>query len=579
MPGTPVFSDAALPVGAPVVTGAFEVDGFDSIAKLTPAGEELIKEQAGPRTPPGDDGTPGEQGIPGPPGPPGIGVQGPQGVPGEQGVDGSDGPPGLPGTPGATGVQGQAGVPGPPGEPGETGEQGPPGMAGPQGLAGAQGSSGVPGPPGDQGEQGSDGFPGLPGPQGARGLQGDRGMPGDHGAAGESGVVIAQTSGDINVGLLSPGQQLGRHVDAAGVGPVLKLGGLSQGENIRLGTGITETATGDLGATSYVIEEPTTYVIFENTSPLIIHGITLPGAGGGAAVEADGRRIQLFVRSSSSGVLFRHNSSTVASSVARIQCPLGVDLYLPPNSAAEFHRLPTPNNNRVVALAVPQVAQCLFDTTFEDCGASAGTFATTTKVAKDYSSAWKTVANAARGSYARATNGDLGHYTTIQVVTGNVNADYGTIHIDSNPATGVAPSNWCDIASIRRFDAWFKVSTALTNRILTVGFGTANAVGLGSSGVVFDFSSATVGGVMRAIVKNGGSTIVNGPVVAANQLYKGTWLQNENGGHFFFVDDVFVGAVQSAFASGAVSPAFQMQTLTAATAEGRLARIRADAVL
>lgn len=137
----------------------------------------------GPAGPQGPQGPQGEQGLTGPAGPQGPqgdpGPQGTTGPQGQQGPQGETGPAGPQGTQGAQGMTGATGPAGPQGEMGPAGAQGPQGEQGPAGMTGPQGLQGLPGPQGFQGPQGDQG---PAGPQGPQGEQGPAGPPGVYSA-------------------------------------------------------------------------------------------------------------------------------------------------------------------------------------------------------------------------------------------------------------------------------------------------------------------------------------------------------------------------------------------------------------
>ncbi len=152
----------------------------------------------GPAGPQGPQGAQGEQGLTGPAGP-----QGPQGDPGAQGPAGAQGPQGEQGLTGATGPQGPQGSQGEQGLTGATGAQGPQGMTGPAGPQGPQGEQGPAGFTGPQGLQGLPGPQGFQGPQGETGPAGPQGPQGDQGPAGPPGVYSAGTGINIFAGTIS----------------------------------------------------------------------------------------------------------------------------------------------------------------------------------------------------------------------------------------------------------------------------------------------------------------------------------------------------------------------------------------
>ena len=163
-----------------------------------PQGPQGEAGPAGPAGPQGPQGAQGEQGLTGPAGP-----QGPQGDPGAQGPAGAQGPQGEQGLTGATGPQGPQGSQGEQGLTGATGAQGPQGMTGPAGPQGPQGEQGPAGFTGPQGLQGLPGPQGFQGPQGETGPAGPQGPQGDQGPAGPPGVYSAGTGINIFAGTIS----------------------------------------------------------------------------------------------------------------------------------------------------------------------------------------------------------------------------------------------------------------------------------------------------------------------------------------------------------------------------------------
>jgi hypothetical protein len=165
--------------------------------------------------------------------------------------------------------------------------------------------------------------------------------PGQDGVDGESGVIVPQTSSSLNVGLFSPGDVLGLQIDAAGVSTPVKLSPLEQGENVRFGTGTNDTtSSGDLGATSYVIDEPATYRDLTPPSPLVIHGLTF----GTAPVESNGRPVIVRVRSTASPIILKDESATEASAARRLLTTTGGDQVIIRRDAGMFWD--DPNNGR-----------------------------------------------------------------------------------------------------------------------------------------------------------------------------------------------------------------------------------------
>ena len=330
----------------------------------------------------GFPGAPGQAGRAGSIGPPGRGGdEGRRGMQGLAGMPGAAGAPGI-GIPGRRGDEGRR-APIIQGQPGATGATGPAGSGGggigPPGRRGDEGRrSFIPGPAGAAGSGGGGAgsavelatitlgtTPALTGSFTITGLSGlttndpvlvQLAVPVADPTESEeqisiSGIVTSATvitcywqSVDgtpkfgsrtvmyavpttiSSLGNFNPGEQLGLQIDAGGAAAPVKLTPVEQGENIRFDTIQDDsTSTGDLGATPYTIEEPITTVGFGGPGALIVRGITFPAAGGGTAIESDGRLVIARCAVAQVSVTFIHEDTSIASLGQRLSCPMQLD--------------------------------------------------------------------------------------------------------------------------------------------------------------------------------------------------------------------------------------------------------------
>jgi hypothetical protein len=331
---------------------------------------------------PGGIGPAGTPGAPGSPGsgqsvPPmlsraGLAVQGRMGFPGLQGAAGRPGSAGVPGRRGNEGRRGSIGVQGTNGLPGAAGVAGAPGVPGRRGHDGRRAPI-IPGPAGAAGSGGGAGsavelatitLGTAPRDGGSFQITGLSGLTVNDPVLVQlavsttdpteseeqisiSGIVTSATvitcywqstdgtpkfgtrtvmfsapTGIWSLGNFDPGEQFGLQIDAGGAAEPVKLTGLEQGENIRFDTSFTDNSvSGDLGATSYQIEEPINLVALGGAGALTIHGIALTGVGGGASVALAGRFVIFRVNAAQVSVTFKHESTTEASAARRCSCP------------------------------------------------------------------------------------------------------------------------------------------------------------------------------------------------------------------------------------------------------------------
>lgn len=384
--------------------------------------------------------------------------------------------------------------------------------------------------------------------------------------------LIAASASNLT---LSEGQLVGlaiTHASPGTNGPAVAIDGSTVGENIRYNTNQNDTTSaGDLGAAPYSVPEPVTDVTLDAPSPLIIRGLTLPGVGGGAQIAASGREIRFNLRSTSAPVIFTHEDGAVGAN-NRLLIPNAQTFIAYPRDTFTIRRQNVPFVRNMLMLprvATMQVPGLLWDDNNFDqvsVGILPGANSSVVFASLD-SPFWQGNTNNARGSVINASFVTLGHQGIASLFTGSTSGDIVSLYRTATQGSGQTSTNVClDAGKIVRGDFWVR-TTALTTRVINVGF-LSDCLSLsgGANAVFFEYDSAV--GPGWTLIANSAS--VQSTFATAATLTANVWtkLTIEWSGAFvcFYVDNAFVGFLNTNIPVAGIGlhPAFTIKTSSAA---------------